>query len=61
MSRAAESAGYDERVDPDWELHQLEAAMQGMPAFEDARIGARWAGLYEVTPDAQPIFGSTAI
>ncbi len=61
MSRSAEPAGYDDRVDPDWELHQLKVAMDRLPALGDAEIGARWAGLYEVTPDAHPILGSTPI
>ena len=31
--------------------------MERMPILEDAGILSRWAGLYEVTPDAHPILG----
>ena len=61
MSNHDEPPGFDERVDPDFELVTLEAAMQRMPLLEDAGMASRWAGLYEVTPDAHPIFGATPV
>jgi sarcosine oxidase subunit beta len=32
-----------------------------MPLLENASRASHWAGLYEVTPDAHPIFGGTNI
>ncbi len=61
MSRPDEAPGLDDSVDPDWEAIQIEASLERLPALEDAHISARWAGLYEVTPDAHPILGPTPI
>jgi sarcosine oxidase subunit beta len=58
MSNRDEPAGYDTRVDEDWRLVHLEQAMRRMPMLADAEIAAEWAGLYEVTPDDQPILGA---
>ncbi|MEP6491223.1 MAG: FAD-binding oxidoreductase [bacterium] len=57
MSNREEPAGFDTSVDQDWRLHHLENAMQRLPLLGDAEISAEWAGLYEVTPDDQPILG----
>jgi glycine/D-amino acid oxidase-like deaminating enzyme len=57
MSNRNEPAGFDTRVDQDWRLHHVENAMQRLPLLADAEIAAEWAGLYEVTPDDQPILG----
>ena len=57
MSNRDEPAGFDTRVDADWTLHHVENAMQRLPLLADAEIVAEWAGLYEVTPDDQPILG----
>jgi sarcosine oxidase subunit beta len=61
MSNPAEKPGFDQAVDPDWELVHLEAATARLPLLEKAGLAAHWAGLYEVTPDAHPIFGGTPI
>ncbi|MGH2619278.1 MAG: NAD(P)/FAD-dependent oxidoreductase [Anaerolineales bacterium] len=61
MSNPDQPSGYDQSIDEDWELAALEAAMQRMPLLERAGRLAGWAGLYEVTPDAHPIFGATEI
>lgn len=61
MSNPDQSAGFDQTIDEDWEVAALEAAMQRMPILERAGRLAGWAGLYEVTPDAHPIFGPTEI
>ena len=34
-----------------------EVAVKRLPALADASISHAWAGLYEVTPDANPIIG----
>ncbi len=61
MSNQNEKAGFDQNVDEDFELINLEAALERMPLVEKARRLSHWAGLYEVTPDAHPIFGKTNV
>lgn len=57
MSNPNEKVGFDQAVDPEWELVHFEAAMKRLPLLEQAGIASRWAGLYEVSPDAHPILG----
>ena len=57
MSNRDEGPGFDTRVDEAWRLHHLENAMDRLPLLGDAEVVAEWAGLYEVTPDDQPILG----
>jgi sarcosine oxidase subunit beta len=57
MSNRDEPAAFDTSVDQDWRLHHLENALERLPMLADAEIAAEWAGLYEVTPDDQPILG----
>ena len=57
MSNNEEPPGFDTTVDEDWKMHHLEHAMERLPLLGDAGIAAEWAGLYEVTPDDQPILG----
>ncbi len=61
MSNQNEQAGYDQNVDEEFELNNFEAAIERMPLLERAQRAAHWAGLYEVTPDAHPIFGKTKV
>lgn len=61
MSNPDQPAGFDQSVDEQWELTALEAAMQRLPMLERAGRLSGWAGLYEVTPDAHPIFGPTPV
>jgi sarcosine oxidase, subunit beta len=61
MSNPDETPGFDQSVDPDWELVHLEAAAARLPMLEGAGLASHWAGLYEVTPDAHPIFGATPV
>ncbi len=61
MSNQNEKPGYDQNVDEDFELLNLEAAIERMPLVEKASRAAHWAGLYEVTPDAHPIYGGTGV
>jgi sarcosine oxidase subunit beta len=56
-SNVDQEAGFDTTVDEDWRLRHLEEAMERLPLLADAEISAEWAGLYEVTPDDQPILG----
>ena len=42
-------------------MRHIEAAVKRMPLLENSGIKARQAGLYELTPDAHPIIGSTPV
>ena len=57
MSNTNEKPGFDQSVDEDFELINLEAAVKRMPILEEAGLASHLAGLYEVTPDAHPILG----
>jgi len=57
QSNNDETPGYKLDVDSDWEERHMEAAVQRFPMLGDAGFLNHWAGLYEVTPDAHPIFG----
>jgi sarcosine oxidase, subunit beta len=61
MSNQAEKPGFDQNVDEEFELVNLEAAIERMPLIEKASRVSHWAGLYEVTPDAHPIYGKTDV
>jgi sarcosine oxidase subunit beta len=61
MSNLNEKAGFDQTVDEEFEMVNLEAAITRMPCLEKASLLSHWAGLYEVTPDAHPIYGKTPI
>lgn len=57
MSNRDEQPGFDTRVDETWRDTHLENAVARLPLLADAELLAEWAGLYEVTPDDQPILG----
>jgi sarcosine oxidase subunit beta len=59
QSNPHERPGFDQSVDPDWELAHMEAAVARLPLLAKAGRMSHWAGLYEVTPDAHPILGAT--
>jgi len=61
MSNPDEQPGFDQNVDPEWELTHMDAAIARLPILENAGLVSRVAGLYEVTPDAHPIFGKTPV
>lgn len=52
-----ETPGFKMDVDRAWEERHLAEAVRRMPLLENAGLMSHWAGLYEVTPDAQPILG----
>jgi sarcosine oxidase subunit beta len=56
-SNPDETPGFNLTVDPEWEQVHLGEAIERMPLLADAGLLSRWAGLYEVTPDAHPILG----
>ncbi len=57
MSNPDEPVGFDQSFDSDWELVHLTAAVERLPLMATAGLFRRWAGLYEVSPDAHPILG----
>ena len=61
MSNQNEKAGFDQSVDEEFELVNFEAGMARLPLLERAQRASHWAGLYEVTPDAHPIYGKTPV
>ena len=61
MSNNKELPGFDQNIDPEWELVHMEAAIARLPLLEKAGLASNLAGLYEVTPDAHPIFGKTPV
>ena len=61
MSNNNEKPGFDQSVDEAFEMVNLEAAIARMPCLEKAGLLSHWAGLYEVTPDAHPIYGRTPV
>jgi glycine/D-amino acid oxidase-like deaminating enzyme len=61
MSNQNEEPGFDQTVDEEFEVKNFEAALERMPLVERASRASHWAGLYEVTPDAHPIFGGSHV
>jgi sarcosine oxidase subunit beta len=61
MSNPDQRPGFDQSIDEEWELTALEKAVERMPMLARAGRLGRWAGLYEVTPDAHPIFGASPV
>ena len=57
MANPDQPVSFDQSVDMEWELVHLEEAMKRLPILEQAGLASRWAGLYEVSPDAHPILG----
>lgn len=57
MSNHNETPGEKTEVDPAWTLVHLERAVARLPLLAEAELLTQWAGLYEVTPDNQPIIG----
>jgi sarcosine oxidase subunit beta len=61
MSNPDEQPGLNQNIDEDWELTAMERAVERMPMLARAGRQGHWAGLYEVTPDAHPIFGGSPV
>jgi sarcosine oxidase subunit beta len=61
MSNQHEKPGFDQSIDEDFEMENFEAALERLPMLERASRASHWAGLYEVTPDAHPIFGGSPV
>lgn len=57
MANKKEPPGFNTTVDEAFTMEIAEAAFRRMPRLEEAAIASSWAGLYEVTPDHNPIMG----
>jgi sarcosine oxidase subunit beta len=57
MGDPGDAPTFDTTVQWDFLPTVVEAAVKRLPALGDAAISHAWAGLYEVTPDANPIIG----
>ena len=57
MGDPHETPTFDTTVQWDFLPQVIDVAVKRLPALADASISHAWAGLYEVTPDANPIIG----
>jgi sarcosine oxidase subunit beta len=57
MGDPNEAPTFDTTVQWDFLPQVIEVAVTRLPALAEASISHAWAGLYEVTPDANPIIG----
>ena len=57
MSNAEEPSSFNRTVDDDWMNKTVTELCRRAPVFGDARIRRGWAGLYEITPDDNPVLG----
>lgn len=57
MSNADEPSSFNRTVDDDWMNKTVTELCRRAPVFGDARVRRGWAGLYEITPDDNPVLG----
>lgn len=57
---AGDPDGYDDRPDPDYVSDVVLRLTRVMPAAAEAAITGGWSGMYEVSPDWNPIMGTSA-
>ncbi len=60
MGDPDEQPGFDITVRWDFLPKVIDVAVQRLPALADAAVSHAWAGLYEMTPDHNPIIGPAA-
>ena len=60
MADPEERPGFDTTVKWDFLPKVIEVAVKRLPALGDASVSHAWAGLYEMTPDHNPIIGPHA-
>jgi sarcosine oxidase subunit beta len=61
MANREEPSSWDKTVDETWLATTVEALVTRAPAFAEAGVLRGWAGLYEVTPDDNPLLGWTGV
>ena len=61
MSNPDEEIGFNQSIDPDWELTHIQSAIERFPMLEQAGLSSHLAGLYELTSDAHPIISGTSL
>jgi sarcosine oxidase subunit beta len=61
MSDPSEPPSFEQKVDPAFLDRVIEAGVRRFPPLAGTWIRRAWAGLYEVTPDANPILGETPL
>ncbi len=57
MTDKHEPAGYKTHWDASWRDEVIAQAVYRVPILEQARIARGWGGLYDTTPDANPVIG----
>lgn len=57
MSNPNEPSSFNRTVDDEWMTRTVTELCRRAPVFEDARVLRGWAGLYEITPDDNPVLG----
>lgn len=60
MGDPDETPGFDTTVRWDFLPKVIEVAVRRLPALADASVSHAWAGLYEMTPDHNPIIGPSS-
>ncbi|CAN5706196.1 FAD-binding oxidoreductase [soil metagenome] len=58
MSDPDEPPSWNKSVDQSWLVTTVDALAELAPAFANATVRNGWAGLYEVTPDHNPLVGA---
>jgi len=58
MGDPTEASGFDTTVRWDFLPEVTQTAIRRLPALADASVSHAWAGLYEMSPDANPIIGA---
>jgi sarcosine oxidase subunit beta len=61
MGKPGDAPTFDTTVQWDFLPEVIQTAVTRLPALADASISHAWAGLYEMTPDANPIIGATNV
>lgn len=60
MADPDEQSGFDTTVQWDFLPRVIDVAVRRLPALAEAAVSHAWAGLYEMTPDHNPIIGQAA-
>lgn len=61
MGDRDETPTFDMTVQWDFLPKVIDVVVRRLPALQDAAVSHAWAGLYEVTPDANPLIGESTL